>query len=209
MRNSREPILSPVAIASLRPTQITVGLREVERKRVQWRGEGEKGGAFLGRHMVTVVLGPKQRPYVIDHHHLARALHDEGQTEVLTTVVADLHLLSPAAFWVFLDNRGWLHPFDDDGKRREYSAIPKRISKLIDDPFRSLAGAVREAGGYAKDTTTFSEFIWADYFRRRIKRSRLEENYEGSVTKALLMAHAQAADFMPGWCGPDHSISVL
>ena len=81
MRNSREPILTPVPIASLRPTQITVGLREVERKRLQWRGEGERGGAYLGRHMIPVVLGPKRRPYVIDHHHLARALHDEGQSE--------------------------------------------------------------------------------------------------------------------------------
>lgn len=208
MRNSREPILIPVPIASLRPTQISVGLREVARKRLQWRDEGEKGGAFLGRHMIPVVLGPKQRPYVIDHHHLARALHDEGQKEVLTTVVADLHPLNPDAFWVFLDNRGWLHPFDAEGKRREYSAIPKRIAKLVDDPFRSLAGAVREAGGYAKDTTPFSEFIWADYFRRRIKRSRLEENYEGSVAKAMLMARAPEASFMPGWCGPDHVVSA-
>ncbi|WP_293945167.1 ParB-like protein [Sphingomonas sp.] len=209
MRNSREPILTPVPIASLRPTQITVGLREVERKRLQWRGEGEHGGAYLGRHMIPVVLGPKRRPYVIDHHHLARALHDEGQSEVLTTVVADLHQLSLPAFWIFLDNRGWLHPFDTDGKRRDYSAIPKRIAKLVDDPFRSLAGAVREAGGYAKDVTPFSEFIWADYFRRRLKRPQLEAHYERAVAKALLLARAHEASFMPGWCGPDHVTSSL
>ena len=67
---------------------------------------------------------------------------------------------------------------------------------------------MREAGGYAKDAAPFSEFIWADYFRRRIKRSRLDENYEGSVAKALIMAHAHQASFMPGWCGPDHVISA-
>ena len=208
MRNSREPILTPVPIASLRPTQITVGLREVERKRLQWRGEGKDGGAFLGRHMIPVVLGPKRRPYVIDHHHLARALHDEGQSEVLTTVVADLHLLSLPAFWIFLDNRGWLHPFDEDGVRRHYSDIPRRISKLIDDPFRSLAGAVREAGGYAKDATPFSEFIWADYFRRRIKRTWVDNHFERAVAKALRLAHAHEAQFMPGWSGPDHVITA-
>ena len=48
MRNSREPILTPVRITSLRPTQITVGLREVERKRSQWRGEGKHGGMERG-----------------------------------------------------------------------------------------------------------------------------------------------------------------
>jgi hypothetical protein len=204
MRNSREPIINPVAIASLRPTQISVGLREVERKRHQWRAEGADGGAFLGRHMIPVVLGPKRRPYVIDHHHLARALLDEGQSEVLTTVVADLHQLSLPAFWVFLDNCGWLHPFDADGKRRDYSAIPKRIGKLVDDPFRSLAGAVREAGGYAKDATPFSEFIWADYFRRRLKWPLVDQHYERSVAKAMLLARAREASFMPGWSGPDH-----
>ena len=31
------PTLHPVEIASLRPTQMTVGLREVERKRAEWR----------------------------------------------------------------------------------------------------------------------------------------------------------------------------
>ena len=169
MTITREPVLTAVPLASLRPTQITVGLREVERKRLQWRAEGEDGGRFLGRHLVPVVIGPKKRPYVIDHHHLARALLDEGQVDVLTTVVANLHMLSSAAFWIFLDNRGWLHPFDADGRRRDYDAIPKKISRLADDPYRSLAGAVREAGGFAKETTPFSEFIWADYFRRRIK----------------------------------------
>ncbi|MFX4543585.1 ParB-like protein, partial [Acinetobacter baumannii] len=78
-------------------------------------------------------------------------------------VVADLRPLSQDAFWVFLDNRGWLHPFDEQGQRRGYGDIPKRIRDLADDPFRSLAGAVRQAGGYAKETTPFSEFIWADY----------------------------------------------
>ena len=75
----REPILKPVAIEDLRPTQMTVGIREVEEKRKRWRAESKmKGEEFLGKHMIPVVLGPKDRHYVIDHHHLARALHDEG-----------------------------------------------------------------------------------------------------------------------------------
>lgn len=208
MRNTREPVLTPVKINDLRPTQLTVGLREVERKRRQWRDQGEAGGEFLGRHMIPVVLGPKRRAYVIDHHHLARALHDEGQAEVLTTVVADLSKLGRDAFWVFLDNRGWLHPFDESGRRRDYSAVPKHIGKLIDDPFRSLAGAVREAGGYAKETMPFSEFIWADYFRRRIKRSRVENHYDKSIAAAVSLARSRDASFMPGWCGEDHVRSV-
>ena len=51
----REPILHPVAIDDLRPTQITVGMREVEAMRKAWRArQGDKAAEFLGRHMIPV-----------------------------------------------------------------------------------------------------------------------------------------------------------
>jgi hypothetical protein len=52
-----------------------------------------------------------------------------------------------------------MHPFDDKGRRRHYKDIPKSVRDLVDDPFRSLAGELRRAGGFAKDTTPFSEFL--------------------------------------------------
>jgi hypothetical protein len=81
MTYMREPVLQPVPIESLRPTQITVGMREVEEKRKHLRKQKpQKIGAFIGHHMIPVVLGPKKRHYVIDHHHLSLALHKEGLT---------------------------------------------------------------------------------------------------------------------------------
>ena len=153
-----EPTLKPISIADLRPTQMTVGLREVEEKRRQWRELSEKHGPeFLGRHMVPTVLGPKGRHYVLDHHHLVRALHDEGVTQVLATVEAELSALSKTSFWVYLDNRAWCHPYDDSGTRRDFDAIPDNIGELKDDPYRSLSGELRQRfGGFAKDTTPFS-----------------------------------------------------
>jgi len=199
----REPILKPVAIDELHPTQITVGMEEVRAKRKEWRAKGdERAGAFLGRHMIPVVLGPKSRSYVIDHHHLARALHDEGVPHVLTTLVADLSRLDLETFWVVLDNRGWMHPFDDTGKRRGYEAIPKTVGELIDDPFRSLAGALRRSGGFAKDTTPFSEFLWSDFLRPRISRKQVEDRFNVAVEKALKLARSDEAAYLPGWCGP-------
>ena len=51
------------------------------------------------------------------------------------------------------------------GSRRcHYRDIPKSVTELVDDPFRSLAGELRRAGGYAKDTTPFSELIWGRIF---------------------------------------------
>jgi hypothetical protein len=43
----REPILTTVAISDLRPTQITVGMREVTAKRRRWREIAGKGGNSL------------------------------------------------------------------------------------------------------------------------------------------------------------------
>jgi hypothetical protein len=205
MSNVREPILQPVAIETLRPTQITVGMREVKAKRLRWREKEKdeaKAGEFLGKHMIPVILGPKERHYIIDHHHLARALHDEGAKHVVVTVVANLSALEPDAFWFVLDSRSWMHPFDDDGRRREYKDIPKSISGLVDDPFRSLAGELRRAGGFAKDTTPFSEFLWADFLRRRIKRKAVESDFSGALEKALQFARSKEAVYLPGWCGP-------
>ena len=92
MHNTRDPILKPVPIMSLRPTQMTVGLREVKEKRKRWREHKseKKRAELLGKHMIPVVLGPDGHNYVVDHHHLARALHDEGVENVLVTVIGDL-----------------------------------------------------------------------------------------------------------------------
>lgn len=203
MVNVREPILHPIAIADLRPTQITVGLREVAAKRTSWRQkDGEKGGKFLGQHMIPVILGPKDRHYIIDHHHLVRALHDEGVDNVLVTVVANLRKLDPDCFWFVLDNRNWMHPFDDKGLRRGREDIPKSIKDLVDDPFRSLAGELRRQGGFAKDTTPFSEFLWADFLRRRLARKAVESDFDATLAQALGLVKSEDANYLPGWCGP-------
>ena len=198
----REPVLKPVPLADLRPTQMTVGLREVEERRKQWRArKGKKENSFFGTHLIPVVLGPKGRHYVIDHHHLVRALLDEGVSEIFVTVVARLEKLSEDAFWVVLDNCGWMHPFNAKGRRCGYGDIPSSIKDMTDDPFRSLAGELRRAGGYSKETTPFSEFLWADFLRRRMKRQFVKHHFNEAMRKALALAKSKDADYLPGWCG--------
>ena len=203
---TREPVLHPVTITELRPTQMTVGYREVLEKRRAWRDRtkkpGEKAGEFLGSHMIPTVLGPSGRYYVIDHHHLARALQEEKQKRVLVTVTHDLSTLPKAAFWTYLDNTALCHPYDAAGKRRDFDAIPKTIAELADDPYRSLAGELRRVGGYAKDITPFSEFLWADFLRPRVKAKQINEHFSAAIEKALLLSKTEAAGYLPGWCGP-------
>jgi len=199
----RDPILTPVEIADLRPTQITVGMREVDVKRRELTHRPvKKIGPFLGAHMIPVVLGPRRRHYIIDHHHLSLALQRAGVSRVLVTVVADLSELEPDQFWVVLDHRAWAHPYDARGRRRDFHAIPKSVSGLRDDVFRSLAGALRRAGGFAKDTTPFSEFLWADFLRRRISRKRAEHAFSRMMKEAMTLAKSRDARYLPGWSGP-------
>jgi len=204
MADLREPILHPVSILSLRPTQMTVGMREVKEKRRRWREEGsrKKQAETLGKHMIPVVLGPDHRHYVIDHHHLARALHDEGVEDVLVTIVADLSMVDRDGFWPVLDGKRWVYPYDGKGHRHHFKEIPKSVADLKDDPFRSLAGELRRVGGFAKDTTPFSEFLWADFLRRRISRKHVVKDFAEALEAALALAKSKEAIYLPGWCGP-------
>ena len=204
MANAREPYVKPVPILSLRPTQMTVGMREVKDKRKRWRENksAKKRAELLGKHMIPVVLGPDQCNYVVDHHHLARALHDEGVKDILVTVIADLTMVDRDAFWGVLDNKRWVYPYDAKGDRHHFKDVPKTVADLKNDPFRSLAGELRRAGGYAKDTTPFSEFLWADFLRRKMSRKSVDQDFSKSVEKALAFARSKDAVYLPGWCGP-------
>ena len=127
---------------------------------------------------------------------------DEGVKSVLVTVIADLTMVDRDAFWGVLDNRRWVYPYDARGERRHFKDIPRTVEQLKDDPFRSLAGEVRRMGGFAKDTTPFSEFLWADFLRRKLSRKAVEDNFEKAIKKALALAKGKDAVYLPGWCGP-------
>jgi hypothetical protein len=199
----RDPVLQPTPILSLRPTQMTLGMNEVDVKRIAWKQKtADDLTKFLAAHMVPVITGLKGEPYLIDHHHLARALHEEGLKSVFVIVVADLSRLPTDHFWNMMDFHGWTHPYDARGRRRPYSELPKTVKGMEDDPYRSLAGELRAMGGFAKDSTPFTEFLWADFLRPRIKPKAIKADFAAALTKALVMAKTPEADYLPGWSGP-------
>ena len=196
------------SITDLAPTQVTVGMREVDFKRRRWRQkDSHKAASYLSSHSIPVILGPGARHYIIDRHHLTRALHDEGVNKVPVSVVADMSTLSFDEFWSTLESSGCAHPFDDEGKRRSYDDMPKNVSDLTDDPFRSLAGALKRAGGYAKDKAPFSEFRWANFLRSRIEHEIVECDFDRALALALDLAQSRQAMALPGWT--DRSLRQL
>jgi len=197
-----DPLSIGIPVEELRPTQMTVGFREVEIKRREWRAADEHGRLkLLRRHVVPAVVGPKGRHYIVDHHHFTKALLDEQAPALSVYIVADLQSLAKDEFWSFLDNSSWCHAYDAEGKRRELSDIPKRLAELADDPFRSLVGELIRAGGCAKSEKPFFEFLWADFLRRRIKAQLVEKDFATALGQALEHAKSEAAKALPGWSG--------
>jgi hypothetical protein len=140
---------------------------------------------------------------LIDRHHLTLALYDEGILELPVSIVANLRGYGFDEFWKTLEDHQWTHPFDDQGRRRSYDDMPTSVDDLIDDPFRSLAGALKTAGVYAKDKSPFSEFRWADFMRSRIPRELVEQHFGRALALAMSLAESVEATGLPGWRLPE------
>ena len=207
---SMEHLPVRVPIAELRPTQMTVGMREVLRKQQEWRRRhmvpvngfpALRSITATGDGVIPVVIGPKDCPYLIDRHHFVRALQEERVTTVSVTVVADFRGMAQSTFWDCMAEREWLHPIDAYGRRHPPAHLPGSIAQLADDPFRSLAGALRRHGGFRKHAAPYSEFVWASYLRSRIDRPLAERHFPQALQAALGLARSQDAAFLPGWRG--------
>ena len=187
-------------IGSLCPTQLTIGLIEVEAKRRHLSALSAKEQRdFLESHPMPAVIGPGKRLYITDHHHLARAALEAGVASGYFTIDADFSSHEHDEFWRKMDENSWVHPFDRNGVRHHYACIPGHLGELTDDVYRSLAGFVRDAGGYEKTSTAFAEFIWADFFRRNVAIEDVIADFQGAVRQAQRLARSRLAKGIPGF----------
>ncbi|HWW20303.1 MULTISPECIES: ParB-like protein [Paraburkholderia] len=192
--------ITSVGIEQLRPLQATVGMLEVDAKRKRLLAMDAKSlKDFLKSAPIPTVIGKHDRHYVIDHHHLARALWDGGIAKAFAEVVADLSRLPDAKFWDTVIERRWVHPYDERGILRAISSIPDEVSALTDDPYRSLAAFVRDAGGYLKTPEPFAEFQWADFYRTRMPVWTSESQFKAAVEQAVHLAWSPDARTLPGF----------
>lgn len=188
------------AIALLHPTQITVGWREVEQKRLKWRRRNShlrQGVADVP--VIPVVRGPKDQLYIVDRHHLLCALRAEGIEAVATQEIINYSTSSIGDFWISLDKDGGCHPYDNAGRRRPFHEIPPTVDGLTNDIYRSLASALRKAGGFNKTPTPFSEFAWADFLRDQISEPLVLADFGHAMSLALCLAGKSSAAHLPGW----------
>ena len=204
------PKVQDIVINELRPTQITVGMIEVAEKQRQimemMRHHPHRLRQYLVDHAIPTVAGYNGHYFLVDHHHLGRALWEAGVESGPFEVIGDLSALEKDEFWREMDRLGWVHPYDETGRKRDFSEIPHHVKSLRDDPYRSLAAYVRNAGGYAKTPAPFAEFVWADYFRKRIEAAALAKHrFEAAIGRGIALARHAAAAHLPGYDNNDRN----
>lgn len=194
------PKIQEAAVKDLHPTQLTVGMIVVADKKKHLADmSGSDRQAFLKAHPMPAVVGPQGKLYITDHHHLGRAAYDAAVATAYFEVEEDFSKCSVDTFWKEMNENQWVHPLDEHGVRHVYSQIPDTLGKLEDDVYRSLAGYVRDAGGYDKTPTAFAEFVWADFFRRNIAIETVRADFQTAVRAGISLAHSKMAKNIPGF----------
>ena len=168
---------------------------------------------YLLKNPVPVVIGNGGQFYMIDKHHLARAVYEIGKNEVAVHIVKNLNTLEGADFWSEMSQQGLFYDRDENDQVEPFTALPHFIQDLTDDPYRSLSGHVRDQGGYAVVTSVYYlEFLWAHFFHQLDPSAHLTPNdlaadFNGSVSRALEIAHSDEASTLPGFSSTPVSTS--
>ena len=192
------------AVLDLRPTQMALGMKEVEHRVNIIRGlKKEELQDYLHVRKVPVVLAPKGRIYLVDRHHLVRACWEASVTEVTTDVIADLSAHSFDDLWAKMKESNWIFPFDQfGGGPHDPIHLPENVRGMADDPYRSLAWMVRDKGGFQKSPQPFAEFHWANYLRKHMRLHPAFDNIHEAITEALHLCRHPQANHLPGFVKP-------
>jgi hypothetical protein len=188
-------------LLDLHPTQFALGLVQVKVKMAKTR-EVPAGArdAFLARTPIVVVRGPAGHFHVIDHHHWTRAWIDLGIEQAPVHIKADFGKLDRPAFLSALDGHGWIHPYDERGRKVGIDRLPRSVADMPDDPYQSLAAFLRAAGVFENPGEFNAKFAWADYLRKYVTgNSTTIEGFAEMLAMAFHIANTEEASALPGY----------
>ena len=190
-----------ISIGQLHPTQFVAGMREVEyrSKKLQAKSDSELQ-AFLKRHALSVVIGPGERLFIVDGHDTALVVLKDGRSKsVHVTIMANLSGSSPFDFWHMMESRHWAYLYNAEGEKERYTDLPGMVLQLQNDPYRSLAYFVEQAGGFEKSGEPFAKIRWANFFRSRIVIDNTDAGWQKAIKQAVQAAHTPEAHKLPGY----------
>lgn len=189
-----------VRITELKPTQMTLGMYFVSLNLAAFRKLRKKRlKKLIERKVVPAVRGPNKQYWMIDRHHFCRSLFETGETSVNVKKILDCSHLGKSEFAHVMEKSGLIHPYDEAGDRLRFNDLPTGIGGLTNDPYRTLAGLVREHGGFRKEKRPYAEFLWADFYRERVDRNLLTGDFSNAVELAVKLAGSNEASHLPGW----------
>lgn len=200
-----QPELIQESAHNLKPTQAVIGMIEVNAKAEEFiEMSREERIEYLYEHPIPVIIGPGNHYYMIDRHHMSRALVESGHKKLFIHIQADWSKMSTKNFWQKMEANGFVYLYDAAEKKINPQDLPTHISELKDDPYRSLSYYARKAGAYAKFKTPFIEFQWAHFYRKFISIKELKD-WNAVIKKTISISKTKAASQIPGYTGPINS----
>jgi hypothetical protein len=189
--------LHRVAVTELRPTQMTVGLKEVERKQQEWAALGKKKRrSAMAEVLFPAVIGPRKAYFILDHHHSAVALANEHADEV-GRCSRDLSTLAPD-FWIYLDHLSWVHPCDQRQRRSlKRDTLLSGRSALT---FRTRFCPVRSWPGRLRQIRCAFWVSLDQLFRAHVRSDWVRSHYPERSSGLCGSPHRRAR-YLPGWVG--------
>ncbi len=142
----REPVLHATPIVDLRPTQITVGMREV-RAEAKGLARARPGGLRAVSRRPHGARRRRARRRTLPHRPPspgARASRGGRAERVRDRSSPTSASSTPTTFWNLMDFHGWTHPFDAKGRRRDYADLPKSIDGHEGRPLSLACGRIAQ-----------------------------------------------------------------
>lgn len=204
--------MKKLEILDLRPTQFVLGMKEIVSKVEKLSGFSAKDlERYCESHVIPVIVGPGHQMFMIDHHHFARACWETKTQCFKTNIIKDLSALADRDFWNLMIKNNWTYLHDQFGMGpHSPSSLPTDIRCLADDPYRSLAWAVRDDGGFKKEDVPFFEFKWAAFFRYNLPMAlHSKSDFKGAIREATKLARSKNASHLPGYRGKSGSVKKV
>ncbi|MDD3267468.1 MAG: ParB/Srx family N-terminal domain-containing protein [Burkholderiales bacterium] len=140
---------------------------------LQKRGTSKKG--------IAGVIGPKGIIYLIDGHHSTYSLYLLANQKnscgydgkVYVYIVDNKSNYNESEFYDYMKSNQYVWLKDSYGKEIDFSALPNKISKIGDDPYRSLMKLVADSKCNlnnpvidGSNSTPYLEFYWGNKLKQ-------------------------------------------
>ncbi|MGL5292337.1 MAG: ParB-like protein [Aeromonas sp.] len=191
-----------ISIAALHPTQGGVGQIQVDETQASLAGMSPKQlDKLMKKKEIPVVIAPDGGYWLVDRHHLTKALWQQGITTARVKVIGRLQ--DKANFWSQMQNNHWAWLKDEQGQPLTPEQLPTRIDLLPDYPYRTLAGQLQDAGYVNKDKQVyFVEFAWASWLGKQMNWAPVNHaNLTTRLQQAKRLACSTDAQLLPGYPG--------